>query len=171
MFCGGSLIANKGFRLGNTIDANCVGVSICEMENTLGNMYGRRCVSFISSKREGRIFLVLRPSENLSRTETSPFMKDIFSSLDFVAKLERSRKLSVEIGSDEKKACEGSVDGFGRLPWCRVTRVFSRAGNKFSKREVKVFWGTYIVGPGPDAPSLATVSQHCRVNHRDSHDS
>ena len=54
MFCGGSLIANKGFRLGNTIDANCVGVSICEMENTLGNMYGRRCLSFISSKREGK---------------------------------------------------------------------------------------------------------------------
>jgi hypothetical protein len=55
-----------------------------------------------SSSRVGRIFRTRRPSEKRSRTLVSPFMNDIFSSLDFAAKLDRSKKLSVEIGSDEK---------------------------------------------------------------------
>lgn len=38
MFCGGSFIVNRGLRLGKTKEANCCGVSIVEMENTLGKM-------------------------------------------------------------------------------------------------------------------------------------
>jgi hypothetical protein len=34
-------------------------------------------------------------------------MNDIFSSLDFAAKLDRSKKLSVEIGNDEKNGGTG----------------------------------------------------------------
>jgi hypothetical protein len=56
-----------------------------------------------SSSSVGRIFLTRSPSENRSRTAVSPFMKDIFSSLDFAAKLDLSKKLRVEIGNDEKK--------------------------------------------------------------------
>jgi len=55
-----------------------------------------------SSSRVGRIFRTRSPSEKRSRTPVSPFMNDIFSSLDFAAKLDRSKKLSVEIGNDEK---------------------------------------------------------------------
>ena len=47
MFCGGSLIAKSGFRLGRTSDANWVGDRLCEMVNTFGRIYGKRCVSFI----------------------------------------------------------------------------------------------------------------------------
>ena len=56
-----------------------------------------------SSSSEGRIFRTRSPSEKRSRTLVSPFINDIFSSLDFAAKLDRSKKLSVEIGKDEKK--------------------------------------------------------------------
>jgi hypothetical protein len=41
-------------------------------------------------------------------------MKDTFSSRDLVEKLARSRKLRVDIGREEKKGCDGSVDGVGR---------------------------------------------------------
>lgn len=40
-------MANNGFRLGSTIEANCVGVRLCEIAKTLGRIYGSRCVSFI----------------------------------------------------------------------------------------------------------------------------
>lgn len=56
-----------------------------------------------SSSNEGRIFLVRNPSENLSKTLVNPFMKEIFSSRVFEVKLERSKKLSVDMGRDEKK--------------------------------------------------------------------
>ena len=98
------MIANRGFKLGRTSAANCVGESICEMAKILGRIYGRRCTSFISSSNEGSIFLVRKPSENLSNTPIRPFMKDIFSSRDLAAKFDRSRKLRVEIGSEEKNA-------------------------------------------------------------------
>lgn len=80
-----------------------------EMANILGRMYGSNCVSFIyerdiqhenkldclrkptSSKRLGKIFRIRRPSENLSRKVVKPFMKEIFSSRDFEAKLVRSK--------------------------------------------------------------------------------
>jgi hypothetical protein len=55
-----------------------------------------------SSNRVGRIFRVRSPSENLSNTLTSPFMNDIFSSLVFEVKFDRSKKLRVEIGKEEK---------------------------------------------------------------------
>lgn len=47
-------------------------------------------------------------------------MNEIFSSRVFVVKLERSRKLRVDIGSDEKKGREGRVDGVGRFAGERV---------------------------------------------------
>jgi len=47
-------------------------------------------------------------------------MNEIFSSRVFVVKLERSRKLRVDIGSDEKKEREGRVDGVGRFAKERV---------------------------------------------------
>jgi hypothetical protein len=55
-----------------------------------------------SSSSDGRTFRTRSPSEKRSRTLVSPFINDIFSSLDFAAKLDRSKKLSVEIGNDEK---------------------------------------------------------------------
>lgn len=59
-----------------------------------------RCTS---STSEGKIFRVRNPSENRSRTLVRPFMKVIFSSRDFDAKFDRSRKLSVDMDRDEKK--------------------------------------------------------------------
>ena len=67
------------------------------------NFYNENLIH-TSSSREGRIFRTRSPSEKRSRTAPSPFMNDIFSSLDFAAKLDRSKKLSVEIGNDEKNA-------------------------------------------------------------------
>lgn len=86
-----------------------------------------------SSRSEGRIFLVCRPSENRFRTPVKPFMNEIFSSLVFAVKLERSRKLSVDIGREEKKGCEGSVDGVGRSSPRRVISDRMRA-EEVSKR-------------------------------------
>jgi hypothetical protein len=66
-------------------------------------------------------------------------MNDIFSSLDFAAKLDLSKKLRVEIGNEEKNECDGSELGVGRLCGCRVIReasiamprtLFSIAGRK-----------------------------------------
>jgi len=54
-------------------------------------------------------------------------MKDIFSSLDFAAKLDRSKKLRVEIGNDEKKGCDGSEAGVSLFCGCRVTNEASMA--------------------------------------------
>jgi hypothetical protein len=54
-------------------------------------------------------------------------MNDTFSSRDLVANVERSRKLSVEIGRELKNGCEGRVLGAG-LDWgCRVMRSRSSA--------------------------------------------
>lgn len=86
-----------------------------------------------SSTRDGKIFRVLKPSENLSKTPVRPFMNDIFSSLVFDVKLERSRKLRVEIGSDEKNGCDGSVEGVGLLFAWRVIRDRKRPNQTFSK--------------------------------------
>ena len=144
MFCGGSLIANKGFRLGNTRVANWFGGSKFAIEKMLGKMYGRSRASFIcfigksvlthiterartSSSSDGSIFRIRRPSENLSKTVVKPFMNETFSSRVFAVKFERSRKFSVDIGRDEKKGCDGSVDGVGRLFPCRVIKSRKRA--------------------------------------------
>jgi hypothetical protein len=42
-------------------------------------------------------------------------MKEIFSSLVFDVKFDRSRKLSVDIGKEEKKEWDGKVVGDGLL--------------------------------------------------------
>lgn len=75
-----------------------------------------------SSTRDGKIFRVRSPSENLFRTPVNPFMKEIFSSRVFAVKLERSRKFKVEMGSEEKKGCDGRVSSVGRELECRVIR-------------------------------------------------
>lgn len=79
-------------------------------------------LNLTSSTRDGKIFRVRSPSENLSKTPVSPFMKEIFSSRVFAVKLERSRKFKVEMGSEEKKGCDGRVSGVGRELECRVIR-------------------------------------------------
>ena len=83
-----------------------------------------------SSRRDGKTFLTLSPSENLSRTLVKPFMNEIFSSRLFAAKLDLSRKLRVDIGSDEKNECEGSEDEVSRFVGCRVIKAFSIARRK-----------------------------------------
>ena len=57
-------------------------------------------------------------------------MNDIFSSLDFAAKLDRSKKLSVEIGNDEKNGWDGRELGVGRLWECRVISEASIAASE-----------------------------------------
>ena len=47
IFCGGSLIAKRGLRLGRTVEANCAGDKVLEIRKTLGRIEGKRCVSFI----------------------------------------------------------------------------------------------------------------------------
>lgn len=54
-------------------------------------------------------------------------MNEIFSSRVLAVKLDRSKKLSVEMGSDEKKACVGSVAGVGLDAAWRVMRDFNSA--------------------------------------------
>jgi len=54
-------------------------------------------------------------------------MNDIFSSLDFAAKLDLSKKLRVEIGNEEKNECDGRELGAGLLCGCRVIREVSIA--------------------------------------------
>lgn len=72
-------------------------------------------VTRTSSSKDGKIFRVRRPSEKRSRTFVRPRMNEIFSSRVFAVKFERSRKLRVDIGSEEKNGWEGSVDGVGLL--------------------------------------------------------
>jgi len=49
-------------------------------------------------------------------------MKETFSPLVLAVKLLLSKKLSVEIGREEKNECEGNVDGVGRDVAWRLTR-------------------------------------------------
>ena len=81
-----------------------------------------------SSTREGRIFRVLRPSENLSRTLVKPFMKEIFSSRVFEANVDRSKKFNVDIESDEKNGCVGRDVGAGLFTACLVINRDRRSG-------------------------------------------
>ena len=111
--------------------------------------------SLTSSRSVGRILRVRRPSENLSNTLLRPFIKDIFSSRDLVLKLDRSRKFSVDIGSDEKNGWEGSVVGVGRCCDPRVTSDRSKAIEQRKSRLLelgRLIWFPYIedrdqVGP------------------------
>ena len=54
-------------------------------------------------------------------------MNDIFSSRDFEAKFDRSRKLRVEIGSEEKNAGDGREGGEGRFAACLVSMEVNNA--------------------------------------------
>ena len=47
IFAGGSFSAKSGFSPGSTSDANWLDDNIWEMANTLGNIYGSSCASFI----------------------------------------------------------------------------------------------------------------------------
>lgn len=58
-------------------------------------------------------------------------MKEIFSSRVLEVKLDLSRKLRVEMGSEEKNRWDSSVVGVGRLDGCRVIRIRSRAIRKW----------------------------------------
>lgn len=91
-------------------------------------------VSRTSSSNDGRIFRIRRPSEKRPRTLVNPFMKDIFSSLDLAAKLDRSKKLRVDIGKDEKKGYDGSEAGVGLFCGCRVTSDASIAVTRLFER-------------------------------------
>ena len=66
-----------------------------------------------SSSKLGRIFRARKPSENRSNTLVRPFMKAIFSSRGLEAKVDRSRKLRVEIESELKNGLVERVDGLG----------------------------------------------------------
>ena len=55
-------------------------------------------------------------------------MNDIFSSRLFAAKFDLSRKLRVDIGSDEKNEWEGIEEEISRFAGCRVIKAFSIAG-------------------------------------------
>ena len=54
-------------------------------------------------------------------------MNDIFSSRVLEVKLDRSRKLRVDIGSELKKGCAGRVAGVGRPLGWRVISDLSKA--------------------------------------------
>ena len=66
-------------------------------------------------------------------------MKEIFSSRVFAVKLERSRKFKVEMGSEEKKGCDGRVSGVGRELEYRVIRDRrSPENNAMSAKALKI---------------------------------
>ncbi len=113
-----------------------------------GRMYGIKFTSFIykllrsvavgevkiesptSSTRDGSSFLCFRPSEKPLRTEVSPFMKATFSSLGLVEKVDRSRKLSVDTGREEKKDAAGIAETDRRLWRLRVIKFRKSAETK-----------------------------------------
>lgn len=126
-----------------------------------------------SSNNDGKIFLVRSPSENLPKTFDSPFMNETFSSRVFEVKLDRSRKFRVEIGSEEKNGCDGSVVGVGRLFACRVISDRRRAGKhillwiyKHTRRNV-----AYLGGRCPIVPCPEEAFRRFLVGHRDFRDS
>lgn len=151
MFCGGSLITNRGFRLGSTWAAKAREERMLAIANTLGRICGSRYVSFIcsksvlaptrrgdrqpftSSRRDGNIFRLLRLGEKRSKTFVKPFMNEIFSSLDFVENVARSKKLSVDIGREEKNECVGIEVGEGRFAGCRVISDLSKTCKSVSR--------------------------------------
>ncbi len=105
-----------------------------------------------SSRRVGNILRVRNPSENLSSTLVKPFMKEIFSSRVFAAKLDRSRKFKVDTGNDEKKACRGRSDGVGRLCGCRVMSAFRSAIGSISNTVLFAKQTTDLSGLAPVVP-------------------
>lgn len=137
MFCGGSVKANKGCSLGKTV-VNSSFDKVLDISKTLGRMNGKRYESFIynqptlrrrltSSSKLGRILPFLNRSEKEGSTLTSPRKNVAFSSRGLDAKVVASRKLRVEMASDEKKECEGSDAILSRFEGCRVSSRGSRS--------------------------------------------
>lgn len=79
-------------------------------------------------------------------------MKDIFSSLVFEVKFDRSKKLSVEIGKEEKNGWEGSVVGVGRLLACRVMSDRSRPAYVLNGKREYADRNTYLEAQNPVHP-------------------
>jgi hypothetical protein len=88
-------------------------------------------------------------------------------------KLERSRKLSVEIGREEKKGCDGSVTGVGRCCEPRViierSRPFNMAVRMTSIDQCKNIM--HLEGQCPDAAYRVQVYQRCPAGSQERHDS
>lgn len=102
-------MANSGCSLGSTW-ANSSLFSVFEISNTFGSKKGRRYGSFISSSNDKRILPFFSRSENVGSTRTSPRKNVAFSSLGLEANVVGSRKLSVEMASEEKNGCVVSDD-------------------------------------------------------------
>ena len=131
------------------------------------------CITLLTSSTSvGKILRVRRPSENLFRTLVRPFINAIFSSRDFVLKTVRSRKLSVDIGREEKKGWDGSVTGVGR---CCDPRVIIERSKAFKKtvriNRTDLCHIVYLEGQCPDVPSLEQVCRHYHADPRGCHDS
>lgn len=80
-----------------------------------------------SSSRLGNILPRRKRSEKVGSTLTSPRRNVAFSSLGFEANVVASKKLSVEIASDEKKGCDGKEARLRRFDGCRVSSLGRRS--------------------------------------------
>jgi hypothetical protein len=83
--------------------------------------------SLTSSNKLGRIFPWRNRSENVGNTRTRPRKKVAFSSRGFEANVVGSKKLRVDMASDEKKECEGREPILRRFDGCRVSSRGSRS--------------------------------------------
>lgn len=126
MFWGGSLSANRGCSLGRTT-ANSFLSRFFEISNTFGSKNGSKYGSFISSSSERRILPFFKRSEKLGRTRTSPRRNVAFSSRGLEANVVGSRKLSVEMASEEKKGWLLSDCSETRMLGVRVRRRGNRS--------------------------------------------
>lgn len=120
-------MANKGCSFGRTC-ANSSLFNVFEISNTFGSRKGRRYGSFISSSSDRRILPFFSLSENVGSTRTSPRRNVAFSSLGLDAKVVGSRKLSVEMASEEKNGCVVSDDSEMRPLGRRVNSRGRRSG-------------------------------------------
>ena len=170
--------AKSGCSLGNTV-VNSSFVKVLDISKTLGRIKGSKYGSFIclsarltscitrsltSSNRLGRIFPFRRRSENVGRTRTSPRKNVAFSSRGFEANVVGSKKLSVEIASDEKKEWEGSEPILSRFDGCLV----SNRGNKSIRSvlsQVDSSWLAFklCAAPIPFHPGCPISSDQCSL--------
>jgi hypothetical protein len=86
-----------------------------------------------SSSRLGRILLRRNLSEKVGRTLTSPRRKVAFSSRGFDANVVASRKLRVDIASEEKNECEGNDARLRRFAGCLVSSLGKRSASQTGK--------------------------------------
>lgn len=89
-------------------------------------------------------------------------MKETFSSRDFEAKVDRSKKFRVEIGNDEKNAWVGIVVGVGRPLGLRVMSELRSAAaeppinNSRQPTEIE----SYLADHDQDDPYRSEVCPH-----------